>query len=127
MDGFELAIVLTAAGAALGGAFVAGLAQMAKGILPENMQTGRGIIALVYVLAGLLVGAAMYATPEVVPDNVAAAAFLGVLSWTGVAQAAIGANQLARKGEAVLHGATNPVGEDPRPETSLEDAARRDV
>lgn len=121
VDGFELAIVLTTAGAALGGAFVAALAQMAKGILPESMQTGRGILAIVYVLAGLLVGAAMYASPELVPDNVAAAGFLGVLSWTGVAQAAIGANQLARKGELLLHGGTNPVGEDPRPETDLSD------
>lgn len=115
MEGFELAVVLTAAGAGLGGVFVASLAQMAKGVLPENWQTGRGILALVYVLAGLLVGAAMYASPDLVPDNVAAAAFLGIFSWQGVAGAAIGANQIARKGELLIHSATNPVGEDPRP------------
>lgn len=119
MEGLELAIVLTAAGAGLGGAFVASLAQMAKGVLPESWQTGRGILLVVYALSGLLVGAAMYATPELVPDNFAAAAFLGVFSWQGVAGAAIGANQIARKGELLLYGGTNPVGEDPRPKNDL--------
>lgn len=113
MEGFELAIVLTAAGAGLGGAFIAGLVQMVKGILPTNWQTGRGILLVVYVASGLLVGGAMYATPDVVPDNAAAAIFLGVFSWQGVAGAAIGANQIARKGEALLQGTTNERGEDP--------------
>ena len=113
MEGFTLALVLTLAGASMGGAFVAGIVQLTKNVLPERWQTGRGILLVVYVYGGALVGAAMAAHPELVPDNVGAAGFLFVLSWQGIVQAAIGANQLARKGEAVLQHATNRGGEDP--------------
>jgi hypothetical protein len=114
MDDFTLAIVLTAAGAAIGGAFVAGVAQLLKALLPESMQTGRGIIAIVYALSALLVAAAFQAAPEATPDTFGGDAFLFVFSWQGVTQAAIGANQLARKVESIRSGTNDPTGPDPR-------------
>lgn len=113
LEGLSLAIILTLAGASMGGAFVAAIVQLTKNVLPETWQTGRGILLIVYAYGGALVGAAMVAHPELVPDNVGAAGFLFVLSWQGIVQAAIGANQLARKGEAIIQGRTDPTGEDP--------------
>jgi len=111
---FELAIVLTTAGAAVGGAFVAGVVQLVKAALPESWQTGRGILFIVYVFAAALVAAAFVAAPEATPDNIGGDAVLFVFAWQGITQSAIGANQLVRKVQSVSSGTTNPTGPDPR-------------
>lgn len=115
MDNFTLASVLTAAGAGVAGIFVASLVQLIKQLLPENMQTGRGIIAVVYALSALLVLGAISATPALAFHDAAgfaATTFVAVFSWQAVAAAAIGANQLARKAQAVASDSTNTTGED---------------
>lgn len=113
MPEFALSSVLTAAGAAAGGIVVASVAQMLKPILPELWQHGRAMIAVVYVLAALLVAAAVASTPELTSTlGFAELAFVVVMSWQAVAAAAIGSNQVARKGEAIVRGTTDEAGPD---------------
>ena len=108
---FDPAIVLTAAGAAVGGTAVASVAQLFKAVLPTNWQTGRAIIAIVYLLAALLVIGAIVVAPPMEGGPVMAA-LAGVLAWQAVATAAIGTNQLARKAQDIAGGTTNPTGPD---------------
>lgn len=113
-DGVDAGALLAIGGStALAGAFIASLTQLVKGVLPVTWQTGRGILIVVYALSALLaLGATLAIPPDAKPDVVALV--LGaVLFWQGVVQAAIGANQLARKGEAIVRGTTDPTGQDP--------------
>lgn len=111
-DDFTLALVLTAAGAATGGALIAAIMQLIKNILPAEMQTGRAVLFIVYGLAFLLVLGALIDTGA----NLAAPAniFLGVLSWQAVAAAAVGSYEVVAKASRVASGTTNTTGTDPQ-------------
>lgn len=113
MGEFALSMVLTAAGAGLAAVFVASLVQLIKGALPETWQTGRAILVIVYLASALLVGLALGGSPDVTAAlNPFELAFLALFSWHAIAGAAVGSNQLARKGEAIVRGTTNTTGQD---------------
>lgn len=111
MEGFDLAILFTTAGAVPGGALVKLILSAGKnlGIVPEH---GRGILyANALVSALLIVGAALSA--PWLHDGVNANEVLVVfLAWIGVGGLAIGVHEVAVKTQNVLQGSTNPVGPD---------------
>ncbi len=110
-DDFTLALVLTAAGAATGGALIAAIMQLIKAVLPAEMQTGRAVLFIVYGLAFLLVlGAILDTGAALTPATI----FLGVLSWQAVAAAAVGSYEVGAKAAGAATGTTNPAGPDPQ-------------
>lgn len=118
MGDFALSMVLTAAGAGLAAVFVASIVQLIKGVLPDAWQHGRAILAIVYVASALLVGLALGGSPAITEGlNMFELAFLALFSWHAIAGAAVGSNQLARKGEAIVKGTTDPTGPDPAAST----------
>lgn len=114
MGDFALSMVLTSAGVGLAAVFVASIVQLFKGVLPEAWQTGRAILAIVYAVSAVLVALALGGSPEVTAGlNAFELTFLAVFSWHAIAGAAVGSNQLARKGEAIVKGTTDTTGQDP--------------
>jgi len=115
MEPFDLGAILAIGGGGLAaGWLVATLVQLIKNVLPESMQTGRGIILVIYVISGLLTFVTLNATPaDSKPADMGSLIVLGLLVWQGVVQSAIGANQLTRKVQSMASGTTNTTGQDP--------------
>lgn len=109
LDTFSLKLVLTTAGAAMGGAFIAAIMQLIKGVLPAEMQTGRAVLFIVYALAALLVIGAVLDTGLALS---AGTIFIGVLAWQGVAAAAVGSYEVVAKASRAVAGTTNKSGPD---------------
>lgn len=113
MDGFELAILLTAAGAATGGVLIKTLISAAKqiGWLPEH---GRALLYASGALAVLLMGLAVW-DAGTFSDGVTAQEVLMVfLAWFGLYTAAVGTHETFSKVQRAVSGTTNPIGPDPQ-------------
>lgn len=94
MESFDLAIVLTAAGATVGAALITGLISILKrlGAVGSWIDANREP-TVSFVLSALLVAAAYYSTStlgggEMVVD--ATSAFAAFLAWYGIAQISMG-------------------------------------
>lgn len=111
MDSFELAILLTTAGAAVGAALIKTLVSAGKslGIVPEH---GRGILIAVAVLSLVLIGLAAWDQNIAGEGITAAEVFVLLLSWVGLYAASVGIHESAVKVQAVVQGTTNPAGPD---------------
>ena len=111
MDNFELAILLTTAGAAVGATLIKTLVSAAKqlGWLPEH---GRGLLYASGVLAIVLMALAVW-DAETFSDGVNAQEVLTVfLSWFGLYTASVGVHETVAKVQRVVGDRTNPQGPD---------------
>ena len=111
MDGFELAILLTAAGAATGGVLIKTLISAGKqiGWLPE---TGRALLYAAGILAAGLMSLAVW-DAGTFSDGVDPQSILMVLlSWFGLYTAAVGTHETFAKAQRMISGETNPKGPD---------------
>lgn len=111
MEGFELAILLTTAGAVVGAAFIKTIVSAAKGIgiVPE---TGRGVLIAVGLCAALLMGLAVWDSTLLTDGVDASDVLLIVLSFLGLYTASIGVHETAVKAQNIIQGTTNPTGPD---------------
>ena len=111
MDNFELAILLTTAGAAVGATLIKTLVSAGKGLgwLPE---TGRGLLYAAGVLAILLMGLAVWDSGTFADGVTAQEVFVVFLSWFGLYTAAVGVHETAAKVQRAVTGTTNPDGPD---------------
>ena len=115
MDNFELAILLTTAGAAVGATLIKTLVSAGKqlGWLPE---TGRGLLYATGALAVALMGLAVWdavSRGELFADGVNAQSVLLVfLSWFGLYTSAVGVHETAAKVQRAVTTGTNPTGPD---------------
>ena len=111
MEDFQLAILLTTAGAAVGAAFVKTLVSAGKGlgVVPE---TGRGPMFAALVLSAVLIGLAVW-DGTLLEDGVSAGdVFLILLSVVGLYTASVGVHETAVKVQRIATGSTNPDGPD---------------
>lgn len=111
MEGFELAILLTTAGAAVGAVLIKTLVSAAKGIgiVPEH---GRGVLFAVGLLALLLIGLAVWDSTLLTDGVDAADVLLIFLSFVGLYTASVGIHETAVKAQSIIQGTTNPTGPD---------------
>ena len=113
MDNFELAILLTTAGAAVGATLIKTIVSAGKqfGWLPE---TGRGLLYAAAVMALVLMGLAVW-DAETFSDGVNAQEVLTVfLSWFGLYTASVGVHETVAKVQRAVTTGTNPTGQDPQ-------------
>ena len=111
MENFELAILLTTAGAAVGATLIKTVVSAGKqlGWLPEH---GRGLLYASGVLAIVLMGLAVW-DAETFADGVNAQEVLTVfLAWFGLYTASVGVHETAAKVQRAVSGTTNPTGPD---------------
>ena len=111
MENFELAILLTTAGAAVGATLIKTLVSAAKqlGWLPEH---GRALLYASGVLAVLLMGLAVW-DAAIFADGVdAQEVFVVFLAWFGLYTSAVGVHETAAKVQRAVSGTTNPQGPD---------------
>ena len=111
MENFELAILLTTAGAAVGAALIKTLVSAAKGLgwVPDH---GRGIMYAVLAFSVLLIGLAIWDADWIADGVTAGEVFLALLSLAGLYTAAIGMHETAVKVQNIAQGTTNPTGPD---------------
>lgn len=111
MEFFTLAILFTAAGAAVGAVVVKSFvsALKAAGVLPEH---GRGILYAVALISAVLIGLACLDAPFLKDGVAGDDVFLIFLSWLGLHTASVGAHEVITKGQAMISGSTNPQGPD---------------
>ncbi len=109
MDELTLAMVLTAAGAAVAGGLVAGIVQVLKPLLPSAWQHGRAPMLLAALGALVLTALAVSAAGLPLDAN---GIFVAILTWYGVYAAAIGSHATVSKAARVVSGTTDPAGPD---------------
>ena len=111
MEGFELAILFTAAGAVVGAGLIKVLVSAIKswGLLPEH---GRGVLVAVALLALLLVGLATLDAAFIQDGISAQDVLIVVLAWANLYTASIGVHETAVKAQNIVQGTTNPAGPD---------------
>lgn len=111
MEGFELAILFTTAGAFVGASLLKIIVSAGKnaGLIPEH---GRGILYVTAVLAaGLIVLALLDA--DFIRDGLSGQDILTIiLAWLGIYTSAVGVHETAAKVQNIVQGTTNPVGPD---------------
>lgn len=111
MEGFELAVLFTAAGAVVGAGLIKVLVSAIKswGLLPEH---GRGVLLAVAALAVLLIGLAAW-DAEWIRDGINAQdVLIVILAWANLYTASIGVHETAVKAQNIVQGTTNPTGPD---------------
>ena len=115
MDNFELAILLTTAGAAVGATLIKTLVSAGKqlGWLPEH---GRGLLYASGVAALILMALAVWdaiSRETLFANGVNAQEVLTVfLAWFGLYTASVGVHETAAKVQRAVSGTTNPTGPD---------------
>ena len=111
MEDFQLAILLTTAGAAVGAVLIKTLVSAGKqlGIVPE---TGRGPLYAALALAAVLIGLALWDAGTFDAGVDAGDVFLALLSLVGLYTASVGVHETAVKGQRMIQGTTNPAGPD---------------
>lgn len=111
MESFQLAILLTTAGATVGAALIKTLVSAGKqlGFVPEY---GRGPMYAAAVLAGVLIALAVWDSTLLTDGVDAGDVFLIFLSFFGLYAAAIGIHETAVKVQRIASGTTNSSGPD---------------
>lgn len=111
MDGFELAILFTSAGAIVGAGLLKILVSAGKsfGIVPEH---GRGVLYATALLAGALIGLAAWDASWLRDGISGQEVLVVILAWANLYSAAVGVHETAVKVQAVMTGGTNPSGPD---------------
>lgn len=112
MDGFELAVLFTAAGAVVGAGLIKILVSAGKswGIVPEH---GRGALIAVALLAVLLIGLAAWDADWIADGISGQDVLIIILAWANLYTASIGVHETAVKAQNIMQGTTNPGGPDP--------------
>lgn len=111
LDGFEIAILFTSAGAIVGAGLLKILISAGKsfGIVPEH---GRGILYATALLAGGLIALAAL-DADWVRDGISGQEILIViLAWANLYTASVGVHETAVKVQAVMSKSTDPAGPD---------------
>lgn len=113
MESFELAILLTTAGATTGAVLIKTLVSAGKqiGWLPE---TGRGVLYAAGALALVLIGLAVWDAGWFSDGVTARDIFLVFLSWFGLYTASVGVHETFSKVQRIASGKTDPAGPDER-------------
>lgn len=106
-----LAEVFTAAGVTAWAAAIVGLVQFGKRFLPFIPEHGRGVLALVAVLAGIVVALAAW---DIGVSLSPQAIVVLALTWSALGSAAIGLYEAGLKAIAVATGSTDTTGPDER-------------
>lgn len=111
MEQFQLIILLTTAGAAVGAVLIKTLVSAAKGIgiLPE---TGRSSMYAAAAIAAVLIALAVFDAPILRDGVTGQDVFVIFLSWFGLYAAAVGTHETAVKAQNIVQGTTNPTGPD---------------
>lgn len=111
MEGFELAILFTTAGAVVGATLVKVLVSALKsfGLVPEH---GRGVLYTAAGLSAALVALALLDAPWI-RDSISGQDILViVLSWLGIYTASVGVHETVSKVQRITSGTTDPDGPD---------------
>ena len=111
MEDFQLAILLTTAGAAVGAAFIKTIISALKGlgVVPE---TGRGVLIAVLAASAVLIGLALWDAQTFADGIDAGDVFMALLSLVGLYTASVGVHETVVKVQAIASGTTNSSGPD---------------
>ena len=111
MEDFQLSILLTTAGAAVGAGLIKTLISALKGLGLIN-DFGRAPLYAAMIAAAGLMALAVWDS-SLLHDGVDAAdVFVIFLSWIGLYTAAVGVHETAVKAQRIVQGTTNPSGPD---------------
>jgi hypothetical protein len=112
-EGFDLAVLFTAAGAFSGGALVKFILSAGKGwgIVPEH---GRGILYANALVSAFLIGLGLLQVPWLGGDDIGQDILNIVLAYLGVYSSAIGVHETVAKVQRIGEKKTDPTGPDNR-------------
>ena len=114
IEGFELAILFTAAGALVGAGLVKTLVSAAKGLgfIPEH---GRAVMLAALGLSVGLIALALWGSTMLEDGLDAQDVFIIILSVFNIYAASVGIHESAVKIQRIASGTTNRAGADPEP------------
>lgn len=111
MEAFELAILLTTAGAAVGAGLIKTLISALKGLGLIN-DFGRAPLYAAMIAAAGLMALAVWDSTLLTDGASGQDVFIIFLSWLGLYTSAVGIHETAVKAQRIVQGTTNPTGPD---------------